>query len=135
MTENIFSPRTNAQTPETEPTLRRNIEVPKGVLQKNLKTFVYLGAALLVIVAALFSSSGKKTPAQQASTKWQPPQPTLQDNTENNVQELKKQLKARRQKANQATIPPDASGDPRIAAPSPQQPSAPAAYWPTGLTP
>ena len=43
MTENIFSPRTNAQTqPETEPTLRRNIEVPKGVLQKNLKTCVYL---------------------------------------------------------------------------------------------
>ena len=36
---------------------------PKGVLQKNLKTFVYLGAALLVIVAALFSSTGKKTPA------------------------------------------------------------------------
>src|SRR5260370_20115477 len=119
MTENIFSPRTNVQTPKTEPTLRRNIEVPKGVLQKHLKTFVYLGAALLVIVAALFSSSGKKTPAQQASTKWQPPQPTLQDNTENNVQELKNQLKARRQKANQATIPPDASGDPRIAAPSP----------------
>src|SRR5229473_2521081 len=86
MTENIFSPRTNVQTPETEPTLRRNIEVPKGVLQKNLKTFVYLGAALLVIVAALFSSSGKKTPAQQASAKGQPPQPTLQDNTDSNVQ-------------------------------------------------
>src|SRR5260370_220304 len=105
MTENIFSPRTNAQTePETEPTLRRNIEVPKGVLQKNLKTFVYLGAALLVIVAALFSSSGKKTPAQQASTKWQPPQPTLQDNTENNEQELKNQLNAKRQKEKQAKL-------------------------------
>jgi type IV secretion system protein TrbI len=35
-----------------------------AVKQKNLKTFVYLGAAMLVIVAALFSSSGKKTPAQ-----------------------------------------------------------------------
>ncbi len=40
--------------------MRRNLELPKGVLQKNLKTFVYLGAALLVIVAALFSSSGKE---------------------------------------------------------------------------
>ena len=67
MTENIFTPRTDAQTePQGDPTLRRNLELPKGVLQKNLKTFVYLGAALLVIVAALFSSSGKKTPAQQA---------------------------------------------------------------------
>src|SRR6267154_5338335 len=134
MTENIFSPRTNAQTqPETEPTLRRNIEVPKGVLQKNLKTFVYLGAALLVIVAALFSSSGKKTPAQQASTKWQPPQPTLQDNTENNVQELKNQLKAERQKEQQATMAAAALGDPALASATPQQRSAAAAYGPTGL--
>ncbi|MGB7823596.1 MAG: hypothetical protein WBL22_15480, partial [Candidatus Sulfotelmatobacter sp.] len=73
MTENIFAPNTTAQTgPQTEPTLRRNLELPKGVLQKNLKTLVYLGAALLVIVAALFSSGGKKTPAQQASAKGQP---------------------------------------------------------------
>jgi hypothetical protein len=79
MTENIFTPRTDAQTePQGGSTLRRNLGLPKGVLQKNLKTFVYLGAALLVIVAALFSSSGKKTPAQQAA-KGQPPQPTLQD--------------------------------------------------------
>ena len=74
MTENIFTPHTE---PQPEPTLRRNLELPKGVLQKNLKTFVYLGAALLVIVAALFSSSGKKMPGQQASAKGQPPQPTL----------------------------------------------------------
>ena len=66
MTENVFTPHTE---PQAEPTLRRNLELPKGVLQKNLKTFVYLGAALLVIVAALFSSSGKKTPAQQAARK------------------------------------------------------------------
>ena len=79
MTENVFTPHTE---PQAEPTLRRNLELPKGVLQKNLKTFVYLGAAMLVIVAALFSSSGKKTPGQQASAKGQPPQPTLQDNTE-----------------------------------------------------
>jgi len=57
MTENVFTPHTE---PQAEPTLRRNLELPKGVLQKNMKTFVYLGAASLVIVAALFSSSGKK---------------------------------------------------------------------------
>jgi len=133
MTENIFSPRTDAQTePETEPTLRRNIEVPKGVLQKNLKTFVYLGAVLLVIVAALFSSSGKKTPAQQASAKGQPPQPTLQDNTDNNVQELKNQLQAEREKQQQATIAAAATGDPALASATPAQQTAAAAHGPTG---
>lgn len=61
----------------------------------------YLGAALLVIVAAIFSSTGKKTPAQQAAQKGQPPQPTLQDNTDNNVQDLKNQLQAQREKEQQ----------------------------------
>src|SRR2546425_10677010 len=134
MTENIFTPRTDAQTePQGGATLRRNLELPKGVLQKNLKTFVYLGAALLVIVAALFSSSGKKTPAQQASAKGQPPQPALQDNTDNNVQELKNQLQAERQKEQQATMAAAALGDPALASATPQQRSAAAAYGPTGV--
>jgi type IV secretory pathway VirB10-like protein len=130
MTENAFASHTE---PQAEPTLRRNLELPKGVLQKNLKTFVYLGAALLVIVAALFSSSGKKTPGQQASAKGQPPQPTLQDNTDNNVQELKNQLQAERQKEQQATMAAAALGDPGLASATPQQRSAAAAYGPTGL--
>ena len=112
MTENVF---TSPTEPQAEPTLRRNLELPKGVLQKNLKTLVYLGAALLVIVAALFSSSGKKTPGQQASAKGQPPQPTLQDNTDNNVQELKNQLQAERQKEKQATMAAAALRDPALA--------------------
>jgi len=131
MTENIFTPRTDAQ--QAEPTLRRNLELPKGVLQKNLKTFVYLGAALLVIVAALFSSSGKKTPASQATAKGQPPQPTLQDNTDNNVQELKNQLQAERQKEQQATIAAAATEDPALASATPAQQAAAAAYGPTGV--
>jgi type IV secretory pathway VirB10-like protein len=118
--------------PQAEPTLRRNLELPKGVLQKNLKTFVYLGAALLVIVAALFSSSGKKTPGQQAATKGQPPQPSLQDNTDSNVQELKDQIQAERQKEQQATMAA-ALGDPALASATPQQRSAAAAYGPTGV--
>ena len=117
MTDNVFTPHTESQA---EPTLHRNLELPKGVLQKNLKTFVYLGAALLVIVAALFSSSGKKTPGQQASAKGQPPQPTLQDNTDNNVQELKNQLQAERQKEQQATMAAAALGDPALASATPQ---------------
>jgi len=134
MTENIFAPNTTAPTePQTEPTLRRNLELPKGVLQKNLKTLVYLGAALLVIVAALFSSGGKKTPAQQASAKGLAPQPTLQDNTDNNVQELKNQLQAERQKEQQATGAAVATGDPALASATPAQQTAAAAYGPTGV--
>src|SRR5712691_7384124 len=130
MTENAFASHTE---PQAEPTLRRNLELPKGVLQKNLKTFVYLGAVLLVIVAALFSSSSKKTPAQQASAKGQPPQPTLQDNTDSNVQELKNQIQAEHQKEQQATMAAAAMGDPALASATPAQRAAAAAYGPTGV--
>ena len=57
-------PTSNAEPP-VEPKCTA-MEQPKGVLQKNLKTLLYLGAALLVIVAAIFSATGKKTPAQKA---------------------------------------------------------------------
>jgi type IV secretion system protein VirB10 len=131
MAENNFVPPTQALS---EPELRRTNGDPKGVLQKNLKIFVYLGAALLVIAAALFSSTSKKTPAQQAAAKGQPPQPTLQDNTDNNVQDLKNQLKAEREKEQQqsaATVAPD--GDPALASATPAQRAAAAAYGPTGI--
>ena len=138
MTENIFTSHNDAQAnpqidPQAEPTLRRNMELPKGVLQKNLKTFVYLGAALLVIVAALFSSSGKKGPTQQANAKGQPPQPALQDNTDSNVLELKNQLQAERQKEQQATTAAAAMGDPALASATPAQQAAVAAYGPSGV--
>ena len=83
------------------PELRRNHAEPKGVLQKNLKVFLYLGAAALVILAAIVSSGGKKTGGQPAGTKGIPPQPTVQDNTDNNVQDLKNQLAAERLKEQQ----------------------------------
>src|SRR6202050_3760908 len=134
MTESDFTSHTEARTdPHAEPALHRNLELPKGVLQKNLKTFVYLGAALLVIVAALFSSSGKKTPAGQGAAKGQPPQPALQDNTDSNVQELKNQLQAERQKEQQATMAAAAMGDSALASATPQQRAAAAAYGPTGV--
>jgi len=130
MTESVFNPHTD---PQAEPTLRRNLELPKGVLQKHLKTFVYLGAALLVVVAALFSSSSKKTPAQQATAKGQPPQPTLQDNTDSNVQELKNQLQAERHKEQQETTAAAAMGDPALTSVTPAQRTAASAYGPTGV--
>ena len=136
MTENNRTSHTDAQAgthaePQVEPTLRGLLEQPKGVLQKNLKTFVYLGAALLVIVAALFSSTGKKTPAQQAAAKGQPPQPTLQDNTDNNVQDMKNQVQAERQKEQQAASAV-AGQDPALASATLAQQATAAAFGPSG---
>ena len=81
-----------------EPELRRREHQPQGVLRKNLKPLIYLGATALVVIAALFSGSSKKTPSQSAAARHEPPQPTVQDNTDNNVQDLKNQLAAERQK-------------------------------------
>jgi type IV secretory pathway VirB10-like protein len=138
MTDNDFSSHTEARTgphaePQAEPTLRRNLALPKGVFEKNLKTFLYLGAALLVIMAALFSSSAntKKTSAGQGAVKGQPPQPALQDNTDSNVQELKNQLQAERQKEQQATMAAAAMADPTLASATPPQQAA--ASGPTGV--
>ena len=64
-----------------EPELHRNERMPKGVLQKNLKPMLYLGAALLVIVAAIFSGTARKSPTQQAGSGHDAPQPVLQDPT------------------------------------------------------
>jgi type IV secretory pathway VirB10-like protein len=88
---------------DPEPELRRTAAEPKGVLQRNLKTLVYLGAAVLVIIAAIFSSTGKKN----QGTKGLPPQPMVQDNTDNNVQDLKNQLQAERQQKQPQTAYPN----------------------------
>jgi type IV secretion system protein TrbI len=84
MAENNFN-----EEPAGPAALRQSQGEPRGVLHGNLKLLVYLGAALLVVVAAVFSAIGKKNPAQ---AKNQPPQPMIQDNTDSNAQELKSQI-------------------------------------------
>jgi len=113
------------------PELRRRLLEPKGVLRKNLKLIVYLGAALLVIVAALFSSGVNKTSEKQAAAKNQPPQPALQDNTDNNVADLKSQLQAEQLKEQQQAAFAAAS-DPTLSRATPAQQTVAAAYGPTG---
>ena len=108
---------------QAEPGLVRDTHEPKGVLRKNLKPLIYLGAALLVIVAAVFSGTSKKTPSQQAAARHEPPQPTVQDNTDNNVQDLKNQLAAEQQKEAQQSGLANATA---------AQQTAAAAYSPTG---
>src|ERR1700733_10305304 len=113
-----------------EPELRRREHQPRGVLRKNLKPLIYLGATALVVIAALFSGSSKKTPSQSAAGRHEPPQPTVQDNTDNNVQDLKNQLAAERQKEAQGAVPqtPNAA----LANATLAQQAAAAAYGPNG---
>ena len=112
-----------------EPGLHRSAQEPKGVLQKNLKPLLYLGAALLVIVAAVFSSTGGKTTAKKSAAPNQPPQPVLQDATDNNVQDLKNQVAAAQQQAAQQR-----AADPALANATQAQQTAAANYGPNGQT-
>jgi type IV secretion system protein TrbI len=59
--------------------------------------------------------------------------PTLQDNTDNNVQELKNQIQAERQKEQQPAVAAAAMGDPMLQSATPAQQAAAAAYGPTGV--
>jgi type IV secretion system protein VirB10 len=114
---------------QPEPELRRH----EGVIRKNLKVFLFLGASALVVIAALFSASGKKASSQLSASPHEPPQPAIQDSTDNNVQDLKNQLAAERQKEAQAAaasapqMPETALSNGTLA----QQTTA-AAYGPTG---
>jgi type IV secretory pathway VirB10-like protein len=112
-----------------EPELTTKTTDPKGVLQKNMKMFVFLGASALVILAAIFSAGGKKS-STQAATKNQPPQPMVQDNTDNNVADLKNQVDAKEQQNALATT---AGGDPALRNATPAQQAAAAGYTPSGL--
>ncbi len=113
--------------------MRRHEAEPKGVIRKNLKVLLFLGVSGLVGLAAIFSASGKKAPSQSSATQHEPPQPAIQDSTDNNVQDLKNQLAAERQREAQAA----AAQAPRIpdaALPSSTlaQQTAAAAYGPKG---
>ena len=109
-----------------EPELRRHDAEPRGVIRKNLKILLFLAASAVVVIAALVSTSGRKSPSQSSAAQHEPPQPAIQDSTDNNVQDLKNQLAIERQKEAQAaaatTLPNGTLA----------QQTAAAAYGPTG---
>src|ERR1700761_1289509 len=88
---------TNSESEQEEARLRSGQSQPRGVLPGNMKMIVYLCAALLVVVAGIFSAIGRKNPAL---TKGMPPQPMILDNTESNAQELKGQIPAEQKPIN-----------------------------------
>jgi type IV secretory pathway VirB10-like protein len=117
MVENNFSP-----DPARPAALRHSQAEPRGVLHRHLKMVVYLGAALLVVVAAVFSAIGKENPAQ---AKNQPPQPMFQDNTDSNAQELKSQIPSMQPPAARPGPDPDYAPGGRFFGCVPGQPCTP----------
>jgi type IV secretion system protein VirB10 len=98
-----------------------------GVVQKNLKILLYLGAVAILVLATLLSSFKRKpaTPAGQA--KDSPIAPSVQDNTLNNVVALRSQLDAEHQRNQQEAQAAQAFGG------TPAQQAAAAAYGSNGL--
>jgi type IV secretion system protein VirB10 len=85
-----------------DPKLQQAIKEPKGVIRKNLKVWIFLGACAVVVSAGLISNWTKKGSGHAATSQHVAPQPALQDNTDNNVQDLKNQLASERQREAQA---------------------------------
>ena len=113
-------PSTPNDAPQaSEPQLTDHTPTPRGVVQKNLKILLYLGAVVILILATLVSSF-KKKPAAASQTQGAPAAPKVQDNTASNVATLHAQLDEERQR--------------QQAAPGTQaQPAASLAYGPNGL--
>jgi type IV secretion system protein VirB10 len=107
-----------------DPQLTDRTPQPKGVLQKNLKTMLYMGAVGLLILAT-FISSRKKMPTAAEAAKNNPPQPYVQDNTANNVDALQRQLAADKLKKQQDGLLVAATG-------TGAQQTVAAAYGPDG---
>jgi len=130
MTEQTIQPE---QVAVPDPALHQAKAEPQGVIRKNLKMWIFLGACAVVVAAAVVSNYTKKTSAHSAPSQHEPPQPTLQDNTDNNVQDLKNQLAAERQKEAQAAAsqtPP--LSDSALLAGTPAQQAIAAGLSPTG---
>ncbi len=89
-------------------------------------------ASLLAIVIGGYGFAHGEPGAKKATANHQPPQPMIQDNTDNNVQDLKNQLQTERQKEQQQAALVAAAGDPALASATPAQQAA-AAYGPTGV--
>jgi type IV secretion system protein VirB10 len=118
-----------ADTVTADPQLTDHTSQPKGVLQKNLKMFLYLGAVVLLILATVVSSR-KKAPTDAEKAKGAPPQPYVQDNTATNVDALQRQLGAAKLKADQDAQLAAATGSP--ASGTGAQQAAAAGYAPNG---
>jgi type IV secretion system protein VirB10 len=92
---------------------------PKGVIGRNLKMQVYLGIAVLFIVATALSSLHHKTPANKVDPN-KPPTPMLQDASATNVEEMRREIAKQQQEAGH----PPASAELSLAGTAPGHPAS-----------
>lgn len=115
----------SVQQTAPEPELKKKAFDPRGVMQKNGKAILFVGVAALVLVAMIFSSKGK--PASAHAKPGNGPQPLVQDNTENNVADLKSHVADQ-----QRSIEQNAAIDPTMANATPAQRAAAQSYSASG---
>ena len=107
---------------------------PKGVIAKNFKTMLYIGAMVLLIVTMFVSNAFRKNKPGPKAKNDTPP-PAVQDNTENNVAALHAQFREeKRQQDQQQQQDAALAGTTATTGPfaTPEQRAAAAGYQPNG---
>ena len=112
----------------SEPVLTNSVTEPLGVLRRNLKMQVYLGIAVLFIIATTVSSLHHKTPTNKVDPNT-PPTPFVQDASATNIEEMKREIAKQQQET--ARLGPGADSSLAGAAAQTTFPNA-AQYGPNG---
>src|SRR3954452_4783048 len=81
---------------EDPPELANRVAQPMGVIRRNLKMQVYLGIAVLFIIATAVSSMHHKTPANKLDPNT-PPSPMVQDASATNIEEMRREIAKQQQ--------------------------------------
>jgi hypothetical protein len=76
---------------ESEPNLSNGASQPMGVIRRNLKMQVYLGIAVLFVIATAVSSMHHKTPANKFDPNTSP-SPIVQDASAANIEEMRREI-------------------------------------------
>ncbi len=122
------SPSTTEETrQQPEARLENKVTEPQGVFRRNLKMQLYLGIAVLFIIATAISSMHHK-PVTNKQAQQGPPQPMVQPPNDASIEEMKQNL----QKQAQQAAHPQAVADPSNPGAAPDVYEAGAASGMTG---
>lgn len=110
-----------------DPNLENKAPQPQGVMRRNLKMQIYLGVAVLFIIATAVSSLHHRPSSVKSSQPGEPPAPLVQEAPDTNIEEVRKSIEKQQKEARQPQGPDAGAG---IPAPPYGQEMANAAYSP-----